>query len=1404
MAEKATGQGNNDSRFPAITPEKPTSQTPYISPIIGKLGYDTRYPWLFGLGVSPNNGVDFHVFLSFDGLNFDDNDIDKIWNGGAGDRVKREVDSATAEIPAVESTANSAVKLADSAIAASKVNSDAIVAQSEAISEAKSAMDSATAEIQQTAANAASDAAKIRADVAQVQNEVDTAKAANSASVEVLKSDVSAAKQDLADVHDSLTKAQAAAEESQKAIDNSIAQINSDIEQDRKDIASAQQANADTAKQLDTYSKQAQDQGKTIKSIQDKQDGFTATLADVQGNVTQVSDKVDGLSASLKDAQDNVASVKAQADQLSATLTDHSKDIANLTATAKELSSTLEDASGRLSKVEQTASEQSTTLSDVQGNLSQVKQTADGLVTTLKDAQGNIDQIKQTAKGTAEQLSNAQGDITALQKDVDGVKLTIADHDKNIHALQADSKSLQDDMEDAKGNISTLQKTSTSITSELKDHDGRMSKVEQTASTLTNEFSDQQGRLNRVEQTANGTQQTVADQQGQINTIKTDAAGIHETLTGQGNQIATINVTLNGLKSQYEGVSGDLDKLKNGNQWKIVKGAFDANQYTQAAHVFYQDTQAKNTPNPGWFYFIVEAPGNGRVTQNLIKDNSDDSWSRYYAGKWSTWTKGVTNLDVTSLSDKVTANSTQITQTKMEIDLKADQDTVNNLTGEVSQTKAQLKVQAGQISSKVSSEDFKTLDGKVGGAIAQIQKNSTAIDQTDKKISLKADQTEVDKIKGTASHNSSRLDVLANEIKSKVSSTDVNNIVDGKGYATSTTVQSLLSQKAGQLNESITNLEGKFKASSGINLAQKTNQGTTNWGVYPGTGASTISEVNVNGARGVRFTQTRKSTSWWVITYKLDLDYFEPNKDYIISFDMRTSSDNFNQGGMLNIARGDSSHAYLANTSFKTNCRRGQLTHVSCTGHSYNSLDKNGETFYLNCLGLGQCDWVDVVNLKIAQGTIDKGYSPAPSDNATVTQIQSLTATIDGVQSNVINLKNDTSSKVTQLSNAIQSKVSTNDYNSKISQLASDINLRVTMGDLLSQINLEAGNTLIQSNKIYLDADSVVFGANSQAFIPSAAIENLDASKVTFYGANNTYATMGASVAQYDDDKVNSTINLQYNGGVELHSANDLGSILTMHDQNIRLAVKSNGMAEFGEPTDQYSGMYVTPGYTLLNSYQRDGTTSGIAIGSCDSGINKDYRIVIYDGSKSYNNLSKGVQVTGYRFDTSVGSSNLRSRSWITVHGDNEAWLEGGNQQIHMHNGEIVANNMSGNSTTGVHLVVHGWATYDGYVEGMGWTTKSTLSSKTRIQPLDTADALNKIVQTDLTTYQYKAEVANGIQKRHAGPIIDDVNDVARYHTPNEFVNGQRTGRSDADIIGYLMGAIQELNKKINILSEAK
>ena len=66
---------------------------------------------------------------------------------------------------------------------------------------------------------------------------------------------------------------------------------------------------------------------------------------------------------------------------------------------------------------------------------------------------------------------------------------------------------------------------------------------------------------------------------------------------------------------------------------------------------------------------------------------------------------------------------------------------------------------------------------------------------------------------------------------------------------------------------------------------------------------------------------------------------------------------------------------------------------------------------------------------------------------------------------------------------------------SKISQLDDDINLTVQKNELISQINIQAGQTLIDTNKLYLNANSVVFSGN--AFIPAGYITDLTADRIT-------------------------------------------------------------------------------------------------------------------------------------------------------------------------------------------------------------------------------------------------------------------------------------------------------------------
>lgn len=834
----------------------------------------------------------------------------------------------------------------------------------------------------------------------------------------------------------------------------------------------------------------------------------------------------------------------------------------------------------------------------LQSNISQVKQTADSLTATLKNAQSNITQVQATAKGLTTQISNAQSDITNLQADVKGIKATLTDHDNNIHTLQADAKSLQDDMTDAKGNISSLQKTSTKLASEMTDHNGRISKAEQTATKLTNELSDADGRLSAVEQTANGTKQTVTNQQGEIDTIKTDAQGMHQTLTGQNNQIATINTTLTGLNTKYESVETGLNNVKEQTDWKTVTGALDANKYTTTQRIFYKDTQAKNTPDVGWFYLAVDAPTNYRVTQTLTKDTSSNTWTRKLTNdQWTDWVKQANQNDINDLSGRITTNATAIDQNKKEIALSAKQSTVDNLSKQVSQDSAQLKVQAGQISAKADSTtvsgltntvnnlknttewhvintptDFNNLktqqsvfitgttthqppgtywwylrvvpgQGGDSGRITQyavsdrddkhfsrqfispdwtewkeeanqadvtnlqavVQKNSTEITNNSKAIQLKADKSTTDALNKSYSDQQATLKTLAGEIQSKVTSADVQGILKNGKYATEDYTQSIVDQTSKSLNSTIT--EVKRDMINGQNDV-----------------ANKISNItqSIDGIQTTVGNKADKSTVTQLanaIQLKLDgRSLCSPVKDQ----PQWTGKTN--------------EFLPIANLQGINDVKKGTTVTLS-----FNYVSSSDVTLLPQ---FNNDPWIPFgdINTGAVQGkpgelrtyskTITVNDDSWEKSNATQLCIR-----CDGFKGTIA---------ITELSLMV------NGVSSEIDMLGNDVNLRVKKGDVVSQINQEAGgNTLIQvangKGKLYLDADSTVF--SGKAFIPSAAITNLDADKIT----------AGYIKVPMSDGNGN-TIQIG-NGGIDLVSVDTSAKIFNANRGYARVNINAGGMS---------------------------------------------------------------------------------------------------------------------------------------------------------------------------------------------------------------------------------------------------
>lgn len=116
--------------------------------------------------------------------------------------------------------------------------------------------------------------------------------------------------------------------------------------------------------------------------------------------------------------------------------------------------------------------------------------------------------------------------------------------------------------------------------------------------------------------------------------------------------------------------------------------------------------------------------------------------------------------------------------------------------------------------------------------------------------------------------------------------------------------------------------------------------------------------------------------------------------------------------------------------------------------------------------------------------------------------------------------------------------------NSRFTQLSNNVNLKVNKGDVIGQINLEAGRTLLQNQKIYLDADTV--GFSGKAFIPSAAIQNLDAGKIT----TGTLDAANVNVINLNANNITSGSIKGTNLDINLNSGNVSFQKGRIHDSN--------------------------------------------------------------------------------------------------------------------------------------------------------------------------------------------------------------------------------------------------------------
>lgn len=754
--------------------------------------------------------------------------------------------------------------------------------------------------------------------------------------------------------------------------------------------------------------------------------------------------------------------------------------------------------------------------------------------------------------------------------------------------------------------------------------------------------------------------------------------------------------------------------------------------------------------------------------------------------------------------------------------LRADMDKVTSLVNDPKTgLNATYQTAAGNATtiSNVKSDVYQLettangLTSRVGNLESKTNTQETEIQQNKNAITLKADQTDVNTLKGNVTSLQAEVTTQANEITTKVTQSDVTGMLTG--YATQNYTQSLVTQKANDWNLNLTSLKTDVNAikttGGGVNLL-----------------CNSIGKFQPNESRIDNY-----------IIYDTSTVYMTQGQQYTVH---ASASNGLVWSGTHNNSV-ENNNVVLWLTD---NTKVSQIISDSNTGTRTTFTWNNPSgTYYLrvNTYKSDNSGYAEKVMLE--KGTVAHDWSPAPSDMATVTSVTNLSATVDGIQAQVYN--SDGTSKITQLSNLIATKVSQGDYNSQITQFQNDINLRVQKGDVISQINQEAGgNTLIQvsngKGSLVLDAANTVI--TGKAWIPVASIADLTADQIQA-------GTLTGSTVHLGDSSGN-TIDLGVLGTnhVGLHSSAQNG------DQTY---IDSDGIHNYGATYDTKisQGMITTnlltvnggglidfrsggSGATLSNQelqfYNSNSVNGGLSfsgsvpIAPVADGVGGNELRIRYDRSFAVTPISDdsaricaSPAVLELGFVQSGSSTPDLNNTGLWVHRNNRymnlgvwetdsTWtrISAGSHNIQMQANDAHAglynNNFhiyrdnDGGSATATELQVDGWAWVRGWVEAAGHSQHSALSTKTDIQPVDDDKMLKMVNDTDLTTFLYKTDVASGETHRHIGLIIDDVHDVAQYQAPQDFIAPNGVSRDDDNMIGALFGAVKALTKRIKAL----
>lgn len=731
------------------------------------------------------------------------------------------------------------------------------------------------------------------------------------------------------------------------------------------------------------------------------------------------------------------------------------------------------------------------------------KETADSAKDTATTANNNANQAKDTANTANNTANNAANQAAAANKKVSEFEKTLNDTKDAVGALEtdfadqqqalqdavnkaneieinvsgvlADVASINNDIDSINADISTINSTVSSISSKANEAYSKAQAVEGKTVTLEKSVDGLTGRLTAVETTSTSTTKKLNELEVTVDGQKQTLATVQTAANSALSKANVLETTVDGVKTTISQVQTDMKQLSNRNllsntatlsdmtisssNGKVDPDTlFNGNATAKGVHVSpYIDTFSQHTinaPRDGKFTLTFWAKADrDMVFNNFFFTNGTTTNAVNSDGKTSTSSDGRNDLSATTSWKKywITYTSVNATATRRIVIGRTTS------TGTLWINSPMLVEGAVPADWQPAPEDLATVS-----KVNQVEATVDGVKTTVSSVKTTAD---------SALSKATTTETTVNGLKTTISSVETT--------ANSALTKANTAQSTADGNKA-TISSVKTTADSALSKATQTE--TTVNGLKT-TVTSVQTTANNALTKATQVEQTASGIRQTVTEVQADLNNLDINDRNLF---VNSSQD------LKSITINGWNH-YPNGTTYKIPVTEGEiytvrayLTDVSTTGTGVGV-----KLFWYNSAGT-----IIRESPNPTEGWIPNGGSGyfTLTDNAPGGAVA---VTVAIRNSNNLNstlkykeLKLQKGNKATLWTPAPEDMATS----SQFTQLSDQINLKVSKGDLISQINVEAGKTLIQTGKLYLDAATVTF--SGQAFIPVASIKDLTADAI--------------------------------------------------------------------------------------------------------------------------------------------------------------------------------------------------------------------------------------------------------------------------------------------------------------------